>query len=185
VSGTTQTVGINESSLTVPKEPHKVCGWMNPWEECVRPWPGKYRWCISYNVKMSIYPGVFQVRTPWCWVHLHIPVPIYLQWHRQSMLYYDVVSLVAVTKANKINKMRCSCEILITSGVSIWHQGSHTACAEVSAALEVSCRPLHRSLQLQNLTIVMVNHVASCKCSCRVSEHIWMLQGGLVASGTM
>jgi len=45
--------------------------------------------------------------------------------------------------------------------VRIWHQVSRRDCAEVSAALEVSRRPAQRSQQLQNLTILIVNLVAS------------------------
>jgi len=57
--------------------------------------------------------------------------------------------------------MPCGYEALRTTGVRIWYQVSHRACAEVSAALEVSRWPVQRSQQLQNMTILIVNLVAS------------------------
>jgi hypothetical protein len=77
------------------------------------------------------------------------------------MPYYDVANLVTATKTNMIDEMPCGCGTLRTTGVRIWHQVSRRACAEVSAALEVSRRPAQRSQQLQNLTILIVNLVAS------------------------
>jgi hypothetical protein len=62
------------------------------------------------------------------------------------MLYQDVANLVRVTKTNMIDQMPCG--KLRTTGVSIWHEVSHRACAEVSAALELSCRPVLRSYLL-------------------------------------
>jgi hypothetical protein len=91
------------------------------------------------------------------------------------MPYYAVANLVTVTKTIMIDEMPCGYGTLRTTGVRIWHQVSHRACAEVSAALEVSCRacaevsaalevsrrPAQMSQQLQNLTILIVNLVAS------------------------
>jgi len=57
--------------------------------------------------------------------------------------------------------MPCGCLTIRTTAVTIWHQVAHRACTEVSAALEVSSRPVQRSHQLQNLTILIVNLVAS------------------------
>jgi len=64
--------------------------------------------------------------------------------------------------SNLTNEIPCGCETLRTTALRIWHHVSCRACAEVSAALEVSCRPAQRSQQLQNLTILIVNVVASC-----------------------
>jgi len=61
------------------------------------------------------------------------------------MPYYDVPNLVTVAKTNMTDKMPCGCGTLRTTGVRIWHQVSCRACAEVSAALEVSCGPVLRS----------------------------------------
>jgi len=55
-----------------------------------------------------------------------------------------------------IDEMPCGYGTLRTPGVRIWHQVSHRACAEVSAALEVSRRPAQRSQQLHNFTILIV-----------------------------
>jgi len=60
------------------------------------------------------------------------------------------------TKTNMIDEMPCGYGTLRTTGVRIWHQVSRRACAEVSAALEVSHRPSQTSQQLQNLTILIV-----------------------------
>jgi hypothetical protein len=43
-----------------------------------------------------------------------------------------------------MDNMPCGCGTLRTTGVGIWHQVSRRACAEVSAALEVSCGPVLR-----------------------------------------
>ena len=91
------------------------------------------------------------------------------------MPYYAVANLVTVTKTIMIDEMPCCYGTLRTTGVRIWHQVSRRACAEVPTALEVSCRacaevsaalevfrrPGQRSQQLQNLTILIVNLVAS------------------------
>jgi hypothetical protein len=91
------------------------------------------------------------------------------------MPYYAVANLVTVTKTIMFDEMPCGYGTLRTTGVRIQHQVfrracaevsaardvSHRACAEVSAAFEVSCRPAQRSEQLQNLTILIVNLVAS------------------------
>ena len=77
------------------------------------------------------------------------------------MLYYDLATLVTVTMTNMIDEMPCGYGTLGTTGVRIWHQVSRRACAQVSAALEVFCRPAQRSQQLQNLTILILNLVAS------------------------
>jgi precorrin-6B methylase 2 len=65
-------------------------------------------------------------------------------------------NLVTVRKTNMINEIPCGCGTLRTTAVRIWHQVSRGACAEVSAALEVSRRPAQMSQQLQNLTILIV-----------------------------
>jgi len=72
------------------------------------------------------------------------------------MPYYDVANLVTVTKTNMIDEMPCGFGTLRTTGVRISHQVSHRACAEVSAAPEVSRRLAQRFQQLQNLTILIV-----------------------------
>ena len=59
------------------------------------------------------------------------------------MPYYDVANLVTVTQTNMIDEMPCG--TLRTTGVRIWHQVSRRACAEVSAAPEVSCGPVLKS----------------------------------------
>jgi hypothetical protein len=46
--------------------------------------------------------------------------------------------------------------ILKTSDVRILHQDSHRACVEVSATLEVFCRPAQRFQQPLNLPILLV-----------------------------
>jgi len=51
------------------EEPHKLCGSMKALQECMGPRAGKDRLCISYN-EMFIYPGVSQIYTPCCSVHL-------------------------------------------------------------------------------------------------------------------
>jgi len=58
------------------------------------------------------------------------------------MPYYDVGNLVTVTKTNMIDEMPCGYGTLRTTGVRIRNQ--------------VSCRPVQRSPQLQNLTILTV-----------------------------
>jgi len=55
------------------------------------------------------------------------------------MLYYDLATLVTVTMTNMIDEMPCGYGTLGTTGVRIWHQVSRRACAQVSAALEVTC----------------------------------------------
>jgi hypothetical protein len=77
------------------------------------------------------------------------------------MPYYDVANLVTVTKINMIDEMPCGYGTLQTTGVKIWHQVSRRACAAVSAALDVSRRTAQRSQQLHNLTILILNLVAS------------------------
>ena len=72
-----------------------------------------------------------------------------------------LANLVTETMTNMINEMPCGCQTLTTTAVTIWHQVSRRACTEVSAALEVSCRPAQRSQKLQNLTLQIVNFVAS------------------------
>jgi hypothetical protein len=58
------------------------------------------------------------------------------------MPYYNVVNLVTVTKTNMIDEMLCGYGTLRTTGVRIRNQ--------------VSCRPMQRYLQLQNLTVLIV-----------------------------
>jgi hypothetical protein len=91
------------------------------------------------------------------------------------MPYYAVANLVTVTKTIMINEMPCGYGTIRTTGMRIWHQVSHRAspevsaalevsrraCAELAAALEVSRRPPQRSQQLQKSTILIVNLVAS------------------------
>jgi len=72
------------------------------------------------------------------------------------MPHYNVANLVTVTKTNMIDEMPRSYGTLKTTGVRICHQVSRRARADVSAALEVSCRPAQRSQPLQNLTILIV-----------------------------
>jgi len=55
-----------------------------------------------------------------------------------------------------IDEMPCGYGTLSTAGVRIRHQVSRRACAEVSAALEVSCRSMQGSQQLQNLTLLII-----------------------------
>jgi len=57
----------------VREEPYKLRGSMKARQECVGPRAGKDRLCISYNEMMSIYPGVSQMYTPRCLVHLRYP----------------------------------------------------------------------------------------------------------------
>jgi len=47
-------------------KPHKLGRSMNAWQWRVGQRAGKDRVCISYNVMMSIYPGVSQIYTPCC-----------------------------------------------------------------------------------------------------------------------
>jgi hypothetical protein len=72
------------------------------------------------------------------------------------MPYYDVANRMTVTKTNMIDEMLCDYGTLKTTGVRIWHQVSHRACAAVSAALKVFHRPAQRSQHLQNLTILIL-----------------------------
>jgi len=72
------------------------------------------------------------------------------------MPYYDVANVVTVTETTMNDEMPCGYGTLRTPGVRIWHQFSRTACAEVSAALDVSHGPVQSSQQLQNLTILIV-----------------------------
>jgi hypothetical protein len=72
------------------------------------------------------------------------------------MPQYDVANLETVTKTNMIDEMPCCYGTLRTSGVRIWHHVSRRACEEVSAALEVYCRPAQSSQQPQNLIIVSI-----------------------------
>jgi hypothetical protein len=58
------------------------------------------------------------------------------------MPYYDVANLVTVTKTNMIDVMPCGYGTLRSTGVRIRNQ--------------VSRRPAQRTLQLQNLTILIV-----------------------------
>jgi hypothetical protein len=68
---------------------------------------------------------------------------------------------VTVTMTNMIGEMPCGYGNPKATGVKIWHQVSHRACAAVSAALYVSRRAAQRSQQLQNLTILILGPVAS------------------------
>jgi len=52
--------------------------------------------------------------------------------------------------------MPCGYGTLRTTGVILWHEVSRRACAEVSAALEVSRKPVQRSQQLHNSSILHV-----------------------------
>jgi len=58
------------------------------------------------------------------------------------MPYHDVVNLVTITKTNMIDEMPCGYITLRTTGVRIWHQ--------------VCRRPAQWSLQIQNLTVLIV-----------------------------
>ena len=144
-------------------EPHKLHGSMKDRQECMRPRAGKDRVCISYN-EMSIYSGVFQINTSCHWVHhryLCVSVCIYIERLRQYMPYYDVANLVTVTKMNMIDEMPCG--MLRTTGVRIWHQVSRRACAEVSAALQVSCGPVLRSQLLSMCPADLCRGLSSSK----------------------
>jgi hypothetical protein len=55
-----------------------------------------------------------------------------------------------------IDEMPCGYGTVRMTGVRLWHQVSRRACAEVFAALEISCRPAQRSQHLQNLTFMIV-----------------------------
>jgi hypothetical protein len=76
------------------------------------------------------------------------------------MPYNDVANLVTVTMTNMIGEMPCGYGTPKATGVKIWHQVSHRACAAVSAALYVSRRAAQRSQQLQNLTLLILGPVA-------------------------
>jgi hypothetical protein len=78
------------------------------------------------------------------------------------MPYYDAANLVTVTETDMINKITCGCENMVTSllqrlcrGLS-YSQSLPPACAEVSGASEVSCRPPQGFQELRNLTILKV-----------------------------
>jgi len=73
------------------------------------------------------------------------------------MTYYDVVKLGSVTKTTMIGKMPCSYTTLRTTAVRIQHQVLQS-CTEVSAAFEVSCRPVQRSQLLHNVNILQVKY---------------------------
>jgi hypothetical protein len=73
----------------------------------------------------------------------------------------DVANLVTVTKTNTIHEMHFSYGTLRATGVRIRCQVSYRACAQVSAALNVSRRPTQMPMQLHNLTILLIN-------SCRI-----------------
>jgi hypothetical protein len=77
------------------------------------------------------------------------------------MPYNNVANLVTVTMTNMIGEMPCGYGTPKATGVKIWHQVSHRACAAVSAALYVSHVAAQRSQQLQNLTILILGPVAS------------------------
>jgi hypothetical protein len=72
------------------------------------------------------------------------------------MLYYDVASLMTITKTNMIDAMLCSYGTARITGVRIQQQVSRRACAEVSAALTVSCSSEQWSRQRQNMKMVFV-----------------------------
>jgi hypothetical protein len=55
-----------------------------------------------------------------------------------------------------IDEMPFDYGALRSTGVRIRHQVSRRACADISAALEVSHRPAQRFQYLQNLTILIV-----------------------------
>jgi len=60
-----------------------------------------------------------------------------------------------------IDKIPSGYWTLRTTGVRIWHEVSRTACAVVSSAPKVSCWSAEWSEQLQNLSILIVNLIAS------------------------
>jgi len=55
-----------------------------------------------------------------------------------------------------IDQMTWGCGTVRTTGVRILHQVSHRASVKVSAAPEISRRPVQRSQQLQNFSILFV-----------------------------
>ena len=61
------------------------------------------------------------------------------------MQIYNKVNPVTITQTNIINEVPCGCGTLRTTAVRKWHQVCSRDCAEVSAALAVSCRPVLRS----------------------------------------
>ena len=137
---TKQMAWICESLAEIREEPHKLRRYMKARQECVRP---RARVCISYNAVMSIYIRVSEISIPCPWVHCRYPSVskcMYPERLRQYMPYYAVANHMTVTKMNMINKMPGGCGTLITTTVRIWYQVSCRACAEVSAAREVSCR---------------------------------------------
>jgi len=140
-------IGVRRYDTTLAWGSTQLRGSPKSWKERVRSKDGKDRVCISYNA-ISFYSRVSQIYTSCLWVHLHYPcisICMYIERLRWYMPDYDIANLVTVTKTNMINKMLCGCGNLRTTAVRIWHQVSHRACAEVSAALKVSCRPAHRS----------------------------------------
>jgi len=70
------------------------------------------------------------------------------------MPYYDVTNLMTITKTNMIDDMPCGYATLGTTNERIQHHVFRRACAAVSAALEVSCRPALRSQLIPNLPIL-------------------------------
>jgi hypothetical protein len=72
------------------------------------------------------------------------------------MTYYDGANLATVTKYNMIDEGPCGYGTLRTTGIRIWHQVSHRACAEVSSFLEVSHTHAQRSQHVQNFTFQIV-----------------------------
>jgi len=101
-------------------EQHKLLGSLKARQGCVRPRSVKGRVCISYNVMLSIYPGVCQIYTRCRWVHPRyrcISICIYIDRLRWYMPYHDVANVVTVTKTNMINEMPCGWGTLRTTAV--------------------------------------------------------------------
>jgi hypothetical protein len=115
-------------------------------------------------MRMSICPGIFQMRTLYYGVHLHYPCNsacIYTQRLRLYMLYCDVGNLVTVTKTNMIDEMPGCCGILRITPERIWHHVSHRACTEVSAAFKVVGR-LFQMSQLLLKSLAYLHRGLSC-----------------------
>jgi hypothetical protein len=137
------------------------------------------------NCKMELRsgsnPSPIPVATPVSWVTTRTgPQP----GNPELLLTLDLVNLVTVTKTNRIDEMLCRYRTLKSTGVKIWHQVSRRACAVVPAALQVPRRPAHHSQQLHNLTILILNLVASWMHPHRFrcfEEHVRMLLQSLRA----
>lgn len=79
------------------------------------------------------------------------------------MPYNDGVNLlVIVTKLSMINEIACGNKTHRATAVGIPHQvyKFQLSCAEFSAAVKVSSRPVHTSRLLQNMPILYVKYLS-------------------------